>query len=60
MRTDTGAGPAWGQKSAEGKMFVRRECDSCGRTFHFSDSPRITRVPTCPTCGSFTSHVAAA
>lgn len=44
--------PAWGQKFAEGKMFQRMECDGCGARFHFAESPRVTRVPRCPACGS--------
>lgn len=60
MRTESRLGPGWGKKSDEGKMFIRMECDRCGRRFHFSESPRVTRIPTCPTCGSFGSHPYAA
>lgn len=56
----TTAQAGWTKKSAEGKMFVRLECDNCHRSFHFADAPRVTRVPVCPTCGSFQSHPTAA
>ncbi|WP_322796942.1 hypothetical protein [Tepidiforma sp.] len=52
--------PGWAQKSAEGKMFRRLECDRCGAWFHFGESPRVTRVPRCPVCGSLSAHLPAA
>jgi hypothetical protein len=60
MQSEHGLAPAWGQKSAEGKMFVRMECDRCSRMFHFSDTPRVTRIPICPSCGNLGSHPCAA
>lgn len=52
--------PAWQRKFAEGKMFQRLECDRCGARFQFGDSPRVTRVPRCPACGSLAAHPRAA
>jgi NMD protein affecting ribosome stability and mRNA decay len=52
--------PAWRVKSKEGKMFTRLECDQCLMRFHFSDTPRVTRVPRCPQCGSYKAHQVAA
>jgi hypothetical protein len=48
------------RKLAEGKWFRRLECDRCGATFHFTESPRATRVPRCPQCGSLGGHPLAA
>lgn len=45
--------PAWDVKFREGKMFQRLACAECGTRFHFTDSPRATRVPRCPVCGGF-------
>ncbi len=56
MDTAAGPMPAWVQKQAEGKMFQRLECDGCGALFNFGDSPRVTRVPRCPACGSLVAH----
>lgn len=52
--------PLWAAKFAEGKMFVRMECDRCRSWFNFTDSPRSTRVPRCPACGSIAAHPRAA
>ena len=60
MAEGTGAQPVWFRKQAEGKMFERRECDRCGVRFNFGARPRVTRVPTCPACGSLGSHPQAA
>ncbi len=43
-----------------GKMFHRMSCDRCGSRFHFTDSARVTRIPVCPTCGSYSTHDLAA
>ena len=56
MAEGTGPQPVWLRKQAEGKMFERRECDRCGLRFNFGASVRITRVPTCPACGSLGSY----
>jgi hypothetical protein len=50
----------WQRKATEGKMFHRMECDRCRVLFNFGDSPRVTRVPRCPACGSLASHPRAA
>jgi NAD-dependent SIR2 family protein deacetylase len=52
--------PRWERKFAEGKMFERMECDRCRAPFNFSQSPRATRIPRCPACGSMASHRRAA
>ena len=52
--------PAWRKKQAEGKMSRRFECEQCHARYSFLDSPRITRVPRCPLCGSFNGHPLAA
>jgi len=52
--------PPWQTKFVEGKMFERMECDRCRARFNFSESPRATRVPRCPACGSLASHKRAA
>ncbi len=39
------------QKLRDGKTFRRFACARCGMRFHFTDSPRATRVPRCPACG---------
>ena len=52
--------PRWERKATEGKMFQRMECDHCHARFNFGDSPRVTRVPRCPSCGSLASHPRAA
>ena len=57
MDTPAGPMPVWSRKYAEGKMFQRLECDRCGVRFNFGDSPRVTRVPRCPACGSLAEHV---
>lgn len=60
MGNEQGFSAAWGKKDAEGKMFVRMECDRCGARFHFGERPRVTRVPRCPACGSTGAHQSAA
>ncbi len=52
--------PMWSRKQTEGKMFQKLECDRCGAAFQFADSPRVTRIPRCPACGSLASHPRAA
>lgn len=52
--------PLWGSKQREGKMFERMECGRCHTQFHFTDSPRVTRIPQCPICGSTGVQSAAA
>lgn len=52
--------PLWGSKQREGKMFARMECGNCHARFHFTDSPRITRIPRCPVCGSTAARSLAA
>ena len=52
MALKTAPARLWAGKFAEGKMFVRMECDRCGAWFHFTDTPRATRFPRCPACGS--------
>ncbi len=44
--------PPWNQKRVEGKMFERMVCDHCAASFNFTESPRMTRIPRCPVCGS--------
>jgi hypothetical protein len=56
MENMAGAAPTWSGKFQEGKMFQRLACDRCGARFHFGDSPRVTRVPRCPACGSLAAH----
>ena len=41
-------------------MFERMECDRCHTRFHFANSPRVTRFPRCPACGSVVAHKEAA
>jgi len=48
--------PAWNQKQVEGKMFQRLACVQCGTRFHFTDGPRVTRVPRCPVCGAMDTY----
>jgi DNA-directed RNA polymerase subunit RPC12/RpoP len=50
----------WSRKFDEGKMFQRLECDRCAARFNFGDSPRVTRIPRCPACGSTAAHTRAA
>jgi hypothetical protein len=45
---------------AAGKMFRRMTCDRCGGRFHFTESPRVSRVPVCPGCGSYAAREQAA
>lgn len=45
---------------AEGKMFRKMSCERCGGRFHFTESPRASRVPVCPSCGSFAAREQAA
>lgn len=52
--------PVWGQKFREGKMFARLQCDECHARFHFTESPRVTRIPRCPRCGGNSAHPFAA
>jgi hypothetical protein len=52
--------PEWARKFAEGKMFQRFECERCHARFNFGQSPRVTRVPRCPVCGSLETNVPAA
>lgn len=52
--------PAWERKFAEGKMFERMDCSRCGAQFNFAQTPRATRVPRCPACGSLAAHPHAA
>ncbi len=52
--------PPWDSKRREGKMFSRMQCDRCNAQFHFTESPRLTRVPRCPACGSTGAHAFAA
>ena len=52
--------PLWQRKFNEGKMFDRMECDACHAPFNFGQSPRATRIPRCPACGSLASHPRAA
>jgi len=56
METHADSKPVWSRKHAEGKMFQRLECERCGARFNFGDSPRVTRVPRCPACGSLAAH----
>jgi DNA-directed RNA polymerase subunit RPC12/RpoP len=51
---------AWSQKYRDGKMYSRLRCDLCMARFHFTDSPRVTRLPRCPHCGSNNAHEVAA
>lgn len=51
--------PAWSQKSREGKMFTRFECDACAARFNFMETIRATRSPRCPVCGSTSAREAA-
>ena len=50
--------PGWARKHLEGKMFQRLECSRCHFSFHFSEPPRATRVPRCPSCGAFGGYPA--
>ncbi len=45
-------------KFAEGKMFLRMECDDCSARFHFAQTPRVTRIPRCPACASLSARPA--
>ncbi|MCC7366348.1 MAG: hypothetical protein IT303_18475 [Dehalococcoidia bacterium] len=60
MDTTASFETGWGRKRAEGKMFQRFECESCQCRYNFADSPRVTRVPRCPICGSFNGRLIAA
>ena len=57
---DTAFETGWGRKRAEGKMARRFECEQCHTRYSFLDSPRVTRVPRCPVCGSFNGRPVAA
>jgi hypothetical protein len=56
MFTGSNVAPMWNQKFVEGKMFERMACDRCNTAFNFSQSPRVTRIPRCPQCGSTGAH----
>lgn len=60
MRTAAAPRPMWRRKFEEGKMFERMECDRCGARFNFGSTPRVTRIPRCPACGSMAAHTQAA
>jgi len=60
METAGETHPTWSRKFEEGKMFQRLECDRCSVRFNFADSPRVTRIPRCPACGSTATHARAA
>ena len=60
VETTPGMQPLWSRKHAEGKMAQRRECAQCHACYNFTDTPRMTRVPRCPFCGSVDSFIPAA
>ena len=48
------------RRIAQGKMFRKMSCERCVGRFHFTEIPRVSRVPVCPLGGSFAAREQAA